>query len=274
MSSSENYYTQNGGFFNLNNCSKNNDIFLKAYRKADFESLKFMIDNNMITDFAHGDRYGNTILHYTVVNQDDEFIKYLLHYIDNDKKVINRQNKKGDTPLHVAVRKNLTCIADLLIKNGACTSIKNNDGYYIKKVDTKKEKDDYLVPLKEFNFDAIDKNIENEIQLDLLKSHQEESEEENFQKFLFNLTNKLDKKDSETIMTPLSIFMTPDIPKETHYIKNNENNNFDIDSVRNTEELYKLLHKFDLVGGGKQKNEINGTRKLFNTLSEKNGKKK
>jgi ankyrin repeat protein len=263
MSSSENYYTQNGGLFNFNNCSKNNDIFLKAYRKGEFESLKFMIENNMVSDFAHGDRYGNTILHYTVVNQDNEFIKYLLQHIDNDKKVINKQNKKGDTPLHVAVRKDLKCIADLLIENGACPTIKNNDGYFVKKVE---EKENYLVPLKKFNFDAIDKNIEKDIQLDLLKSHQEESEEENYQKFLFNLTNKLDKNDSETIMTPLSIFMTPDMPKK--------NNNLDINSVGNTEDLYKLLHKFDLVGGGKQKNEIKGTRKLFNTLSEKNRKKK
>jgi ankyrin repeat protein len=111
--------------------SKNNDMFLKAYRNGKYESLQFMIDNNMIDDYCHQDRFGNTILHYAVVNNDIQFIIYLLKLINNKNELLNKKNKNGDTPLHVAVRKNLTNVSDVLISNGADKNIKNNDGFYV-----------------------------------------------------------------------------------------------------------------------------------------------
>ena len=68
-------YQQNAGFLNFN---KNNDIFLKTYRKQDYNGLLFMLENKMIPNFGYSDKYGNTILHYTCYNGDIEFIQLIL----------------------------------------------------------------------------------------------------------------------------------------------------------------------------------------------------
>lgn len=269
MSSSNNHNTQTGGlFFNFNNCSKNNDIFLKAYRKGKYESMKFMLDNDMVTDFRHTDRYGNTILHYAVVNEDVEFINYLLDHVKNDKKLLNKGNKKGDTPLHVAVRKGMTEIADVLIERGACPKKKNNDGYYVQR---KEMTDEYakLIPSSKMNFSDVTEG----------EPH----------KFLSNLAQKMNRQTvlEETPISPMDIFISD---SSTHHspvqsyspvrcIKSGKKNSeVNTVSVKDTEDLFNLLNKFNLIsddenvyqfGGAKNKNKINGTRKIFTTLKGK-----
>ena len=287
MSSSKNHNSQSGGFlFDLNSCSKNNDIFLKAYRKGKYESMKFMLDNNMVTDFAHGDRYGNTILHYAVVNEDEEFILYLLDHIKNNKNIINKGNKKGDTPLHVATRKGLTEIADLLIEKGACPKKKNNEGYYVQKRNIGDKYDDdnddsYIVPSSNMNFKDVAVG--------------------NIKDFLSSLTKRIDNQEDPleihvSPVSPMDIFISdtsvsnPRSPRSPirqlspgnrASSKKIKNNDIETVSVKDTEDLFKLLSKFNLISndemdvdqlGGAKTNKISGTRKIFSTL--KGGKRK
>lgn len=133
MSDNTNHTKQmKGGFlFDIGNCEKNNDIFLKSYRNGKFKFLQYMIENEMVSDYGHCDRYGNTVIHYGVVNQDHGFLEFFLNHIENDKYIINKKNNKGDTALHVAARRGYHSIADLLVKAGADLSIENNDGMQV-----------------------------------------------------------------------------------------------------------------------------------------------
>lgn len=246
MSSLKNHNLQTAGFlFGLDGCSKNNGIFLKAYRKGEFESLKFMLDNDMISDFSHSDSYGNNILHYAVVNEDAEFITYLLDHVKNSPKVINHANNKGDTPLHVAVKRGFTDIGDILINRGADMSIKNKDGFYVKKVE-----------------------LDNQMLMDLATP--DESIINNAcgaNKVLSILGQKMNKPNyyadvvTESAISPTEIFVT-DYSKQPQSPE-----------INDTEDLFKLLNKFNLIdtygldnqsGGGRK--GINGTRKIITTL--------
>lgn len=122
---------QIGGFFTKKKQSKNDDIFLKTYRIKNYDFTKFMLDNNMVSDLGHSDCYGNTILHYAVVTNNLPFIAYFLNLCNNDRNIINKANNEGDTPLHIAVRKQFDSITEELVKRGANTSIKNKKGEYI-----------------------------------------------------------------------------------------------------------------------------------------------
>lgn len=260
MDSLQNYETQTGGFlFGLNKCSKNNDVFLKAYRKGKFESMKFMLDNDLVTDFAHGDRYGNTILHYAVVNEDVDFIRYLINHIGNDKKVLNQGNNKGDTPLHVAVRKGLTDIADILINNGSCPNKKNNEGERVQKKE--------LVEEPQLLEMTTNMNIR-------------DTEKYDTSDLLFKLA-KNNKLSAETPISARSVFITSDSSNTSPVRKlqpnkmtlTEESKKLDNVSVKDTEELFELLKKFNLdnmSGGGSRK--ISGSRKIYSTLKINNKK--
>ena len=66
----------------------------------------------------------NSNLHIAVKNNSIKLVKYFLNKNSNP----NELNKDGQTPLHLALKEGNKDIIDLLIKNGADISIKDNEG--------------------------------------------------------------------------------------------------------------------------------------------------
>ena len=68
---------------------------------------------------------GRTVMHFAAIHGNDEAISY---YLSNTFLSINSKDNEGNTPLHYASEKGYASTIDLLIKRGAKTDIKNNDG--------------------------------------------------------------------------------------------------------------------------------------------------
>ena len=63
-------------------------------------------------------------MHRSVLNNNIKFVEYFI----NKKDDINKQNKNGDTPLHLAFKIGNYDIIRLLLENGANIKIKNKKG--------------------------------------------------------------------------------------------------------------------------------------------------
>jgi ankyrin repeat protein len=68
------------------------------------------------------DKFGNTMLHFAVIESNEEIIKLLL----NKGADINKQYINGNTVLHEAIKKNSPGIIKLLLDNGADIFIENH----------------------------------------------------------------------------------------------------------------------------------------------------
>ena len=81
-------------------------------------------------DIFQADNYGNTSIHWASSNCSKCALGYLLYYINDDNKdVINRVNKNGQTALHLTILTNeSTTIIKKLIKKGINTDIKDKNG--------------------------------------------------------------------------------------------------------------------------------------------------
>lgn len=123
---------QKGGFvFGGNNYTQ--EAF-DSLKNRNLKNLLFIIKENQV-DFTKQDENKNTILHllidlYSESNEVNLLIKHILEK-DNVNNFINMQNDKGDTPLHIAVKKKNHELAGLLIEHGANVDIENNDGFKI-----------------------------------------------------------------------------------------------------------------------------------------------
>jgi ankyrin repeat protein len=113
------------------------NLVLKAFSEKKPEIASFILINlgNDCVDIEDVDIYGRNILHYLIIfNNYMTFQNLLMNILEKKsklKKVINVQDKLGNSPLHYAVMFNLNNIADLLIKNGANPKLKNNEGDYV-----------------------------------------------------------------------------------------------------------------------------------------------
>jgi len=70
-------------------------------------------------DCLDRDKYGNTLLHNRVLDNNITALKKLL----NSDAEIDQKNYKGQTPLHLAVKTNNIKIAEMLIKHHATISV-------------------------------------------------------------------------------------------------------------------------------------------------------
>ncbi|EKV56157.1 ankyrin repeat domain-containing protein [Brachyspira hampsonii] len=68
---------------------------------------------------------GRTVMHFAALYGNDEAISY---YLSNTFLSINAQDNEGNTPLHYASENGYSSTIDLLIRRGAKTDIKNNEG--------------------------------------------------------------------------------------------------------------------------------------------------
>ena len=95
------------------------DIF-EIVKENDFKRLK---DNLKYVNINAKDEKSFSLLHYAVLNNNLEMVRYLLlNNID-----VNSQNDRLDTALHIAVTYNYLGIFKVLVKNNADINIKNID---------------------------------------------------------------------------------------------------------------------------------------------------
>jgi len=128
---SSNFNQQQGGFIWSNGCSNNDKKALLAAKQQNFHVVKFMIENDMITNYGACDNDYKTLLHYLVSYKEfHDCIKLIIQKCDV-KQFINKQDNDGNTALFLAVKHQNYKIADLLMKNGGDKTIKNNRNQWI-----------------------------------------------------------------------------------------------------------------------------------------------
>lgn len=124
-----------GGFFwsSKGKCSENNEKAVIAAAQGKYDVVEFMINNDMIDDFSHTDKSGNTILHYLLQDVADKYESCLCKIFKCSKigDVLCVQNDEGDTPLHICVKTGNMLMAERLIELGADKSVRNKKGLYV-----------------------------------------------------------------------------------------------------------------------------------------------
>ncbi|ARF09441.1 ankyrin repeat protein [Indivirus ILV1] len=134
-----------GGIFDAlfgRSSSKYDDAVLTAARQGNYNVVDFMIDQNAI-DLSAQDENGNTVLHHLVgaASPNHALISKILKTTQSggddgiksqtaggNKNFINIQNKDGDTPLIVAVKKGHHDLCSELIIGGSDKTIRNAEG--------------------------------------------------------------------------------------------------------------------------------------------------
>ena len=172
--SSEPFYKpkQDGGFFGLfgNDYSQ---LLFSAIEENNMSALSFLIKRPEIKSIKCKNKEGETILHILVkkcnVAGSREVFNNLLQRTDI-KDVINIQDKKGNTALHIAVMNDCNELAQNLIKAGANPLIKNEAGFYIEDIEEEikvnnasEKKSDIFIPTKNKMSDTEKKFLSNMI---------------------------------------------------------------------------------------------------------------
>lgn len=140
---------QSGGFFW--GSSENDSKLIKACKEGEYRVVKFMLFNDMISDYTTHDEKGNTLLHYIAkkyeqIPEAEKILDRLMCRSDKNS-FINCQNDDGDTPLIIATKEANFVVCNRLVQEGADQTIKNKDGVYVgsdsefdKSVKSEKEK--------------------------------------------------------------------------------------------------------------------------------------
>jgi len=128
---------QQGGFIWFSGGkTKIDKVILSAAKDNKFETVNYMIMNNLMSNYSATDSNGYTVLHYLAMNYDkcqcnSQTVDIILKS-PKVKSFINIQDKiHKNTPLHMAVKKNYNTMADKLVEKGADKNIKNIEGEHI-----------------------------------------------------------------------------------------------------------------------------------------------
>lgn len=127
-----------GGFFwSDDGSTKVDKSIIEAARLKKYDTVEFMINQDLMTNYKTQDENGNTLLHYLVMNSNpnSNLIEKILQR-PNVNSFINIQNKEGDTPLILAVSAGHHDLCTKLIEKGADKQKRNNKGL---RVDTETE---------------------------------------------------------------------------------------------------------------------------------------
>lgn len=124
---------QEGGGFLWN--SKNDDKLLLAAKEGNIQVIHFMVNNDMVDDYKSKDAYGNTILHHLASYADTSNKRLVRETINNILEkhtyLVNYKNKRGETPISVAVKNNFYQAINLLTYYGADLSLEDKQGYVV-----------------------------------------------------------------------------------------------------------------------------------------------
>lgn len=125
-----------GAFLNINSMTKSQDIF-EAAANGDVESIQAfkILGQDINQKNTSWDSFGETPLHFAVMNGQVEAVKYLITRGAN----VNAQENSGTTSLHHAVSiyphgskkelvDNMNVIVGLLLDNGADLTLADNQG--------------------------------------------------------------------------------------------------------------------------------------------------
>ena len=128
-------YNQSGGFLFSRLHDKNTNKMFEAARDRDINTVSVLLQNNLVDNYGATDHNNNTILHYLardydMYNKNNNLIENVLSSKDL-KSFINKQNKHGDTAMHLAVKYGNVEMANKLDKAGCDMTIKNKDGLKI-----------------------------------------------------------------------------------------------------------------------------------------------
>jgi ankyrin repeat protein len=109
---------------NLNlNDNQNATLLHAACRSGNLPAVKHLFGRGLsLTALTNSNR---TIIHYAVPSGNTMLIQWLLNTRQID---INAKNQSGETALHRATRQNNREVIELLARNGADLTIKNNEG--------------------------------------------------------------------------------------------------------------------------------------------------
>lgn len=107
--------------------AKNSDGNMPAHILAISEDVGLMAELMRVSfDINTKGREGNTVLH-VAIRGTGVMMKYLLE-LAAGQSILNAQNSKGRTPLHLAVSHGIREAVELLLKHGADIGVKDNDG--------------------------------------------------------------------------------------------------------------------------------------------------
>ena len=131
----ENQFQTGGFFFGGSNSNK----ALKAAKNKEWHVVKFMLNEDMISDLSTKDADGNTLMHYLVpcYSDNNELAKKIyseLLILPNISTMLNIKNNSGETPLHSAVSAEEYSLCQKLIDYGADPSIPDGNGMHISEV--------------------------------------------------------------------------------------------------------------------------------------------
>lgn len=124
--------TQSGGFWSSTPdlTTKVDNAALEIARNKEYNILEKLVDYDLITNYNVKDKDNSrTILHYVASDSliNDKLIdKIIKKGIEKKTDLLNIQDKDGNTPLHLAVSKQHSALAEKLISYGARKDIANN----------------------------------------------------------------------------------------------------------------------------------------------------
>lgn len=102
----------------------NNMLILGAMQNRS-SLVNFAVNNG--ANLSHTNKEGQNVFYWAAANQDTEILNNLLEK-NKSSNLINKVDKLGRTPLHVASAKNNIEAVKLLLKNNADMNIKDKDG--------------------------------------------------------------------------------------------------------------------------------------------------
>jgi ankyrin repeat protein len=110
----------------------NYDLFLISFSKGNqqhFPSARKMLEKAPINNkYYNGETILTRIVYLYNLNHDTFILKELLKHVKNGELEINSKNHKGNTVMHIAVKKNATTYVKHLLKAKARIDIKNKNG--------------------------------------------------------------------------------------------------------------------------------------------------
>jgi len=238
---------------------------------SDKEFIHKILDNELVVPLKSTDSNGNTILHKMILNNDYKGIDLLLNNIkrhiyskDTINVLLNGQNNKRNTPIHIAILNGQQNVAKQLHNSGADISLANEDDLVIKMTETEADQTPTsTVQSEEINNSSDMKNLLSKLLLPIKQNNPNVTQEQ-FTKFdeHFELTsitstempnknsiidNFLSIKQNDQFQTPVVLVGTP-------------TNSDTVD----TSEFIKFIKNHNVQKGGEH---VSGVRKIKNSLN-------